>query len=366
MEIEVLQNTFAKALTNASRLANPKADLSTIGNILIKTNKSEIVIESTNLEIASVQKIPAKIIKQGSITAPGKLIADYINNLPNTKITLIVKNNIITIKSDKNTSNIHGYSDDDYPEIPLIEDNYTARLSIDKNKLVQAISQITPCASQDITRQILTGVFIHTVEKAIYMTATDGYRLAERKNIAKSNNEIEAIIPVTTLQELAYNINDDIKEVEITLNDTQIQFTINENIITSKLIDGTYPNYKQLIPNSNDKSAVVNRDELIKAVKISRLFTRDSGGAINLCLENNKLIIKSITSELGESTSEIPVIETPNKTINVTLNSKYLSDALNTLNTTNINIESSGKLTPFILKPENDNTYQYIIMPIKS
>jgi len=367
MEVEVLQENLTKALSNVGRVTNSKAGLPILSNILIRSDDNQLLIAATNLEIASTQKIGVKIIQKGSITVPSRLIIDFVQNLPKGKITLQVKNNVLSIISKNGKSKINGQSDEEFPELPTIDEKNIIIETVPLNDFKQSVNQTIIAASGDASRQVLTGVYWHTFEGKIYMAATDGYRLAE-KQLKSSKNTIDAIIPVDVLQEVLRTIDDQVEAIEILFDETQVRFRFNDNEITSRLIDGTFPDYRQLIPKNPTTTSTVDRAELTRIVKISRIFSKDTGGGIILSVnqEAKTLETASIASESGESNSSIDGENTGDDG-SISLNSKYLIDALAVIDSKTIQLCFSGKLAPSQLIPQSkDESYKHIIMPIKS
>lgn len=366
MKLEVKQEHFARALGNVGRVASSKAGLPILNNILLRTDGSQLLLAATNLEIATSQKIGAKIDKPGSLTVPARLLTEFVHNLPKSTVHLEVKQHILHITCDKYTSSINGTQDDEFPELPLIDEKKSVELSIATNDFKEAVNQTIITASSDTTRPVLTGVFWHTYEKQLYLAATDGYRLAEKRLMA-IESDIAAIIPTSTLQEVLRTLTDDHEAIDMILDDTQVVFRLQDAEITSRLIDGNFPDYRQLIPKKSDTACEMNKDEFGRIVKIASLFARDSGGTITLKVdsEKNSLTIHSIASELGENTSEI-VVKSSGEAGIINLNSRYLHEALNVISAKKIKLQFSGTLSPCLLLPiEKEASYQHIIMPIK-
>lgn len=366
MEVSVTQENLAKALANVGRVASSKTGLPILGNILLRTDGKNLFLAATNLEIASTQIIGAKIIKAGSITIPSKLITEFIHNLTKGTINLTVKNNHLHIVAEKTKTVINGVVDEEFPELPIIDEKNSITYKLSVSDFKNAVSQTIITASHDSTRPALTGVYWYTHNKQLYLAATDGYRLSEKKLIAVKNT-INAIVPTLALQEVIRTINEETIEIEVIFNETQIRFRLNENEITSKLIDGNFPDYRKIIPETTNSICIINKDEFSRIVKITSLFSRDSGGTITLTIDNDKqsLTVKSITSELGENTSEIDAKVT-GATGSISLNSHYLNDALNVLEDDEISFGFSGKLAPAVLSSTKKDDYTHIIMPIKS
>ena len=366
MELQVTQENFVRALQNASRVANNKTPLPILNNVLLRTDNNILLVASTNLEIASSTYIGAKVSKQGEITVPARLLTDFISNLPKGSIDLIVKNNQLTIESASYKSTINGASSDEFPELPAISESEVVKYNISLDDFKQSVSQTIITASTDATRPILTGVYWHTHENYLYLAATDGYRLSERK-LLETKSEINAIIPTTTLQEVLRTLSDDITEVEVIFSDTEVHFKLNQTTITSRLIDGSFPDYRQLIPKQSETSLEIKKQDFSRVIKIASLFARESGGSVTLDVDKDKSIlsIHSIASELGENTSEANISNVSDNG-RVTLNSRYLTDALSVIQSDDIEIKFNGKLSPVILDSVGDSDYIHIVMPLKS
>ncbi len=365
MELTVTQENFARALSVVGRVASTKTQLPILSNILLRTDGTRLLIAATNLEIATTQYIGAKVTKPGAITIPARLISEFISSLPKESIDIKVVNNNVHLSCGKYKSIINGVVADDFPELPTIAEDGLVSYSINTEEFKQAVSQTIITTSNDSTRAVLTGVYWHSHDGFIYLAATDGYRLSERK-LVETKSEVAAIIPTATLQEVLRTITDDSDTIDILFDDNQVRFRINEAEVISRLIDGNFPDYRQLIPTKSDNTATIDRQEFTRVTKIASLFARESGGSIVLTInENNTTSLHSIASELGENTSEVDSKNTGAGQI--TLNSRYLSEALNAFDTDSIEIGFTGKLSPCILKSTIKNTnYYHVIMPLKS
>ncbi len=367
MELTVTQENLARALSATSRVASNKAQLPILGNILLRTDGHRLMVAATNLEIASTQLIGAKIINKGAITIPARLITEFVASLPKTTtVTLKATDNKLHIDAEGYSSVINGQVADEFPELPTINDKTAISYSIDTASLKQSIGQTILTSSSDTTRPVLTGVYWHSHNGSLYLAATDGYRLSE-KRLVDTKSDVAAIIPTSTLQEVLRMINDDSNEVEVLFDESQVRFRINDAEITSRLIDGNFPDYRQLIPPSSDTSVIIARSEFAQITKVAGLFARESGGSVTITAnaETGKLSLHSVASELGENTSEAAAEITADG--QVTLNSRYLTEALAVIDNDTIIFRFSGKLSPCVLSAnQKDSDYQHIIMPLKS
>ena len=347
MKLSVTQENLARALGVVGRVASNRAGLPILNNILFRTEGNRLLLAATNLEIAATYYIGAKVETPGVITLPAKLVSEFVANLPKGPIELETDGTRMTLTSGGYTSTINGVVADDFPELPTIDEEQSVRYSIAATDFKQAAAQTLVTCSNDTTRPVLTGVYWHTVDGALYMAATDGYRLAERR-LMTSQSQIAAI-------------------VEVLFDETQVRFRLEEVEITSRLIDGTYPNYRQLIPAQSETNVTLAVGDFSRVVKVAGLFARESGGSVTLTADHEaqKLRIHSVASELGENTSEAEAEVSSDGQI--TLNSRYISDALGVLDGETITFRFSGKLSPCVLTvAQPEPNYIHIIMPLKS
>lgn len=366
MELSVTQENLAKALSGVGRVASSKAGLPILSNILLRTDGSRLLVAATNLEIAATHLIGAKIITPGAITIPARLVSEFVNSLPKGTVDLKVKDSHLTISSGAYRSVINGVVADEFPELPTIDETSSIQYSISVGEFKQAVSQTVITSSSDSTRPVLTGVYWHSHDGHLYLAATDGYRLSERR-LVETSSEVAAIIPTTTLQEVLRTISDSVDEVDLLFDETQVRFRVGESEITSRLIDGNYPDYRNLIPAESETNVTIDAAEFVRVTKIAGLFARESGGSVTVTADSEKqlLSIHSIASELGENTSSSSAEITADG--QVTLNSRYLSEALAVVEGKTVEFRFSGKLAPCVLTAKGkDVNYKHIIMPLKS
>lgn len=363
MKVTVTQENLNRALAAVSRVASSKTSLPILSNILLRTDSNRLVVAATNLEIASVYHVGAKVDKEGTLTIPARLVSEFVNNLPKDNVKLESDGSKLNISSGKYKSTINGVVADEFPTLPTIENSQSIQLP--SGVLKQAIAQTVITASHDDTRPVLTGVLCHSNGDGLYFAATDGYRLAE-KRVVKTKETIRALIPAPTLQEVARVIPDDVEDVELLFDESQVRFNIGDIEITSRLIDGKFPDYEQLIPKQTDIVSEITTAELVRITKIASLFARESGGSITIHTDQASatVSIHSIASQLGENTSEAEAVVSGDGSI--TLNSRYLLEALGCFESPTITFGFSGKLAPCVIRPLGSDDYQHIVMPLKS
>lgn len=365
MKTTVTQENLARSLAIVGRIATGKAALPVLGNILIKTDQNRLLLAATNLEIAITEHIGAKVVNEGALTVPARLMSEFIANLPKNNVELEVEGTKLHITSGTYRSTIHGIAAEEFPTLPSISSDIT--YTLEAALLKRAIQQTVLVASRDDTRPVLTGIYCHTFENNLYFAATDGYRLAERVLMA-AKEQVKAIIPAQTLQEVLRVINDDTPDMQLIIDENQVRFRGQDVEITSRLIEGTFVDYRQLIPKTTEVQAEISKEEFARVTKIASLFARDSGGSVTIKTDaaKHELSIHSVASQLGENTSTIEA--RVNSDGQVTLNSRYLLEALGCIDEDTITFAYSGKLAPCVLRASETKApvYTHIVMPLKS
>ncbi len=368
MELEVEANKLSKALNVVSRVAaGSKATLPILNNALIRVDEGKVSLTTTNLDMAVVDYLPVSKSSDGVITVPARLLAEFVANLPKSNIVkLSVDGMKVNIESKGYKSTLNGVAADDFPELPGIDEKKAVRYKMGVDEFKVGVNQVMVASSNDMTRPALTGVYFNTSEGSLYIAATDGYRLSERTFIEKVESEVKAIVPTASLAEVMRSLSEDAEEIEILFDETQVRFRVGEIEITSKLIDGSFPDYRQLIPKENEAEIIVDKSELVRVTKLAALFAREVGGSIVLEAKTSTgtFAVASVANEFGENTSEIET-EIP-KDERVVLNSRFLIDALNALEEDKVKLGFSGKLNPIVVSNEKSKKYTHIIMPLKS
>ncbi|MGW8185476.1 MAG: DNA polymerase III subunit beta [Candidatus Moraniibacteriota bacterium] len=379
MKLVCTQENFKKAISIVDKITAKQITLPILKNILIETKDGRLFFSATNLEIGIIIKIGAKIEREGRIVIPSKLISDFITNLPQEKnIEIELNGQILNINCGKYKAKINCLdSSEDFPIIPERKEEY--QFDIDNSKLKDIINKSLSSVSLNDIRVEFTGINLSFFDNKIYFAATDSFRLNEyeveiaEKDAYKQLKDTTAIIPAETLRELnkiLHNSEDSGKTL-MTIENNQIFFDVGDIKMVSRLINGKYPPYKQIIPSEFKTEILINKGDLLQAIKIASVFTKKTDGEINMVVENDKtLIVRSSLQESGENQTELN-IEKNGENQDFVLNPRYLIDGLNVMDGVNIKIMINDGLSPIILKMVNDkdgkdiNNFIYIIMPIR-
>lgn len=375
MKFSTTQENLKQGLFAVGHIAGKNINLPILNNIMIKAENSEIKLITTNLNIGITANIRGKIEKEGSFTVDSKILTDYINLLPNKNIDIVKEQNNLIIKCGEYKTKIIGQSAEDFPLIPNI--NTDQYYCIAANNLKNILSKTVFAVSHNELRLEISGVFFKFSNKKIILAATDSYRLVEVKFDTNSNlsDDKNIIIPVETVNEViriisgmcgdVESVNNDSNNIKIYITDNQVLFKINKIELVSRLIDGQYPDYKQIIPINIKTTIILNRVDLIRAVKTSSLFSKKDINDITLDFLHNKnyITIFSVSSQVGENIVKLNANISGEKN-KIIINYRYLLDGLNNIKDDNVKIEIVNNNSPCTLRPEKEKDYLYIIKPI--
>jgi DNA polymerase-3 subunit beta len=370
MRLSLTQENLSRALGSVGRVVSTRASLPVLSNVLLTTDGNRLRLSATNLEIGINYWIGSKIEQEGSLTVPARLFTEFVSSLPHGNIELEAADSNLTVKADHYESKINGIAAEEFPLIPQIKTEPVLKLPADV--FHDALSQVVVAASADEARPVLAGIYLYIEDDLLYVVATDSYRLAEKKLALPEgvSTELSVIVPVRTMQELVRLLGETEGEVEIYLDENQVMFRIDEIELVSRLIDGQFPNYRQIIPKSTETSFDIDTAEFARITKIASLFARESAGSVKLDIRaEGEVSVVSGDSEIGGNTSSAEC-DVAGDDGEISLNARYLQDALGTIKTPRVTFAMSGKLSACVLSPigedgDNDD-YIHIVMPLRT
>lgn len=369
MKIIVLKENLKNGLSSAEHSINNRSSLPILKNVLIKTMNNKINISSTNLELAITHSVAGKIFENGSLTIPAQIFNHLINNLSSERINLEKNNYNLIIKTDNYEALIQGLNPEDFPIIPQINDlnNY---LKINSNLFKESLIKVLAASQFSEIRPEINGVLFDYQINNFKLVVTDSFRLAEKTISDNSftttfDKGFKVIIPLKTTYEILkiFKQNEDL---EIFFDPNQIFFRTPEVEIISRLIDGNYPDYNSIIPQNIPTEVFINKNELITALKLANVFT-SRNNEVKLKISENKktLEIYSADSGVGENRYLVP-IKTNGPAITLSFNLKYLIDGLKVFENKEIILALNNNNKPSMIKSAEDNSFFYVLMPIKN
>lgn len=364
MKIICTQENLKTGLATVGRIISSSNTLPILNNVLIKTEKGLLKISSTNLEVAIITHIRCKVEEGGEVTVVAKTLSDLVNNLPNKNITLYAKSAQLEVEAENYYTSIKTLPAEEFPLIPTVESRSV--LTLEAGELKESIDQVVFAAAINQTQPEITGVLFGMDEKGLRVAATDRYRLAEKKIAVKTGFSQDAIIPQKTVVELSRIIGGEGGQVEASFTETQVVFNFKDTQIISRLVDGQYPPYEQIIPASFKTVISVGKQPLVNALRAGGVFSQ---GVNSVKFEYNSdkqaLVLTSESQDLGKSVVDIPcAIDGGSGTL--VLNYHYILDCLLNMEDDSVKIKIIDDNSPSVIVPENKSNYIYLVMPIKS
>jgi len=371
MKLSCLQENLSKGLGIVSRAVATRSTLPITQNVLIATDQSRLKLAATNLEIAISCWLGAKIEEEGAITIPARLLTEFISSLPNDKIDITLTQRTLQLKCARFEARINGLDAQDFPPIPQVADGLATKIEIEA--LRDGINQVTFAAAAEESRPVLTGIQLEFDGDKLAMAAADGFRLAVHNTslLSSVKNKTAIIVPARALNELGRFLTDQEEPVEITVNQqkSQILFKLKNIEMVSQLIQGAFPNYSQLIPQSYVTRAVVDVAEFLRAIKMASIFARDGSGIVRLVvspgveLTPGKMNISARAEEVGDNMGEIDAL-IDGEGAKIAFNAKYLSDVLSVLDEKQVALETTTSSSPGVLRPVGTDNYIHVVMPM--
>lgn len=371
MKVLCPQENLSKGLAVVGRAVATRAVLPITNNVLMATEHSQLKLAATNLEIAISCWIGASIEEEGTITIPARLVTDFVNSLPSGQIDMILspRTRSLELRCARYEAHISGLDATDFPPIPKITEGVTTRVEPDALRL--ASSQVVFAAALEESRPVLTGIHAEFEGDQLTLAAADGFRLAVHKFslAAPVDEKLAVIIPARSLTELNRLLSDQEEPLELTINPQRSQalFRLKNVEMVSQLIQGTFPNYAQLIPQSYTTRAVVNLSEFLRATRSASIFARDGSGIIRLQIMPSegagKIAISARAEEIGDNLGEIDAT-VEGEEAKIAFNSKYLVDVLGVLTEEEVALETTTSSSPGVIRPVGKENYIHVIMPM--
>ncbi|MQF82878.1 DNA polymerase III subunit beta [SAR202 cluster bacterium AD-802-E10_MRT_200m] len=370
MKVTCLQETLNKALNIVGRAVATRTTLPVTQNVLIKTDQSMVKLAATNLEMAMSTWVGGDIEEEGAISVPARLLSDFVNSLPGGQIefTSGTAPYSLHIKCGRYEARIVGVDPNEFPPIPILQGDTTIQL--DPKELKSALSDVVFAAATEDSRPVLTGVNIEFQESGYTFVAADGFRLAVKKGQLSQpvSNPIQVIIPAKVLSELNRLLNEQESDVKLELDAGrgQIVFKLDDVELIAQLVQGSFPNYSQLVPETYTSQAHLNVPDLLMATRSASVFARDGNGIIRLhMVPGSPGVVRVIAEaqELGENASEFDA-QIEGDEAKVAFSSRYLLDVLGVLGGGNLSLQLTTPSSPGVFRRGDSDDYVHVIMPM--
>ncbi len=374
MKVSALQDNFSKGLSVVGRAVPARSTLPQASHVLLKTDEGRLKLVATDLMIATTCWIGAQVEEEGDVTVPARLLTDFVTTLPNERIDMTVpaRGRQLHITCARNEATMAGMDAADFPPVPAVGDGLS--LTLETKTLRKAISQVQFAAAADDTRPVLTGIHTLAEGRELTLAAADGFRLAVHTLPLKQEvpERVEVIIPARALREIERLIADESEPLEMAINGarSQVLFKLPDVEVVATLIQGTFPNYGQLIPQSYATRTTIDMRQFLQETRIAAIFARDGAGIVRIQLEPGegsaagKMTVSARAEEIGEHRGDIDV-KVEGEASKIAFNSKYLQDVLQALDdVSEVALETTSPSSPGVLRPIGNDRYVHVVMPM--
>jgi DNA polymerase III subunit beta len=371
MKLTVLQENLTKALGIAARFTSARAQLPVLGNILLKAEKTKLRLSATNLETSVVISLGAQIKEEGELTVPTKTITEIVMNLSSGPLEIESEKEHLSLKAQNFSSKVLGMNSADFPKIPQSLPTEGA-LTFPKEGILEALNQVISSASSDESRPVLTGVLFLFSKTGLTLVATDGFRLSQKKLLFKSSDTkdetLKVVLPKSPLLEIA-RLGEEAEEIKLSLKakESQAVFGLGEVVLSSRVLEGEFPDYEKIIPKTSSIQIRTDKEELARAVKLASVFARDSANIVKITPEKEAIKLTAESSQSGNQETLIEAkIEGDNlKDFEISFNYKFLEEVLRVIKGEEVLMEFTNTNAPGVFKDPKDLDFLHLIMPVK-
>ena len=363
MKIECSVEKIKNAVSQAERITGKNLTLPVLGAVLLSASQKSLKIRSTNLSLGVEIEIPAKVEEEGVLAISGSVLNAVFSNIsPNENILIENKDGNLLVKSKKSQIKLKSQPHEDFPTIPQVSGSI---FEIDSKKLIDGIKSVYYSSSVSDIKPEISSVFIYSNNDTLVFVSTDSFRLAEKKIKMRNIEDISGIIiPFKNITEILKIFSDFNGVVKVCFNKNQISFSAENIYLTSRIIDGAFPDYKQIIPKNTLTDVVVLKQDLLNALKLSNIFS-DKFNQVNLNIspKNKVFELSSSNNDVGENKTQLDAVIN-GEDVFLSFNYKYFLDCFQSITTDSISIKFSGGSSPIVVSPVSDTSFTYLIMPM--
>ena len=383
MKLSCLQENLARGLGVVGRAVATRSTLPITQNVMLTSDQGMLRLSATNLEIAITTWIGAMIEEEGAITVPHRLVTDLVNSLPSDRVDLDLRGpdsddpgagggSVLHISCGRSRTHINGAAADDFPPIPQVDSGFAT--NIDPSVLRQGIGLVAFSAASDESRPVLTGVELKLEESNLVMAAADGFRLAVYTGQLSEpvTEALKVIVPARTMQEIQRLVSEQSAPVQVTLSPEkgQVMFKLEHVEVVSQLLQGSFPNYDQLIPERYETRAVMELDDLKRATQSAAVFARDGSNIVRLEMEpqesgeGGQLKVSARSEEVGDNLDELDIDQMEGEDAKIAFNVRYLMEIVNVLGRGKVALEVTNSSSPGVFRPADSDRYVHVVMPM--
>ncbi|MEI6528390.1 MAG: DNA polymerase III subunit beta [bacterium] len=364
MKVECIKEKLYSAVSKADKVTGKNLTLPVLSCVLLEAKGNFLTVKATNLDLGLEIKVPAKIESEGVVAVPGSVLNSFLSNLQDDKsINLeLVEGNLVVFSSN-NKAVIKTFTVDDFPTIPSVENEKVFILAA--ADFVKGLKAVWYSASTSNIKPELSSVYIHSNDDGLVFVATDSFRLAEKTVKAKKVEEFGSVlIPFKNVADILKIINDEKEEMEVNITKNQISLKFSNTYVVSRVIDGVFPDYKQIIPKEFKTEVVVLKQDLVNTLKISNIFS-DTFNQINIkaLASEKKFEFRTKNSNVGENVNNIQAAIT-GEDVEINFNFKYIIDCFQSIDSDSVSMSFNGLAKPMVIKGVSDKSFTYLVMPM--
>lgn len=365
MEFEVLSENLAEALSAVLRAVSSRPQLPVLANVLLETRKDGLYVAGTDLEQGVLVKVGAKVEEEGKVTVPAKMFSEFISSLPAGRVNLKMEKESLQAEAGAYSAEFQTISAEEFPELPSFEDVEGEGLEFDTGEFEEKMGRVLYSASQDSMRPVLTGVLFEFEGESLKLVATDGFRLSlqEMGEVKGEVPEESVVLPARALGEVMRVKTGEKIEMKILEETNQAVFVRDGVLFVTQVLDGEFPDYGKIIPDKQETSVKVAREELEEAVDVAQVFAKDNSNVVRWEIKEGMIVMSSESPEQGKNTSEVEV-EMEGEGGEIAFNGRFLLDFLRNSEVEMVEFEMSDSLSPGSFQEEGNEEFLYVVMPI--
>jgi DNA polymerase-3 subunit beta len=363
MKFECNTEQLLSAVSTAVRFIEKRANLPVLASVLLTSNGNSLILRATNLECGVEVSLPAKVLSEGVVAVPGPVLYGFLSNTKGKTVSANVVGGLFKIETERAAASIKTILHEDFPVLPKVSAERS--FGVKTNDLVHAIRNVAYCASTSTIKPELQSVLLYGEAGKLTAVATDSFRLAEKTVPLRAGGSVpQLLLPARNAAELMRILEAVQGDVEIYYNENQISTHVGDVYYTSRLIDGTFPNYRQILPKSFSTEVVVLREDLASALKSLSIFA-DKFAQVSFSIEPSKksVFLSSRNPDVGEQVSTIKATISGDAVV-MNFNGRYLADSLQAITGESVRIQSNGAGKPLLIKDATDSSFFYLAMPM--
>jgi DNA polymerase III subunit beta len=364
MKVSIARSELLDALSIVGKGMSARSTLPILSGILVSATEGEIRLQTTDLEISIRNTVPALIEQEGQIVLPGKLLSDIVRNLPEAAVTIETEGETAHVRCQQSSFTVKTLNPVDFPKFPEVA--VAKSITLPTTTMLSMVRQVSRAVSRDETRAILTGILLVIEGPSVRMVATDSYRLAVKEVVLEkvAGEDVDVVIPGKALEEVT-RLAGDCDEIVLGVSENQIVFEFGASVFVTRRIEGSFPNYKQLIPKESETTAIVPAEELTGAVKrVSLMALHNTPLKISINVTDQTLSLSATTQDVGDASEDL-MTKAEGKDVEIAFNHGFLMDGLTSAASENVRLEIQNPLKPGLLKTEGDEGFLYLLMPVR-